>query len=303
MAEASITIPDGEALLREAIDSVAHSFMSQSPSVELILAAQKAVLSFNQARLRLAPETQTVTSVAEALELLQSGIPIIGRNGASDQVFQIERLEPAQADEIVHLLALEDKAGLVFRPNPDHLNGSLLELALKARDYRNAELLISLWSAAKFTAADTSDVNAAVRKVTDWANGDGARQRISVGLPVLTAAEYKNAAALLSIQNGQLTWRPGEEGYRTWLRKVSPDPKGDAKRIAGIFEEAQKAGAIPQGKVSELVDAVRLINAGVTAGSGNRSTSYNTGNLTVDELRAAARYLRFEGGAMRVVDR
>jgi FHA domain len=300
-AEASIVIPDGEALLREAIDSVAHSFMSQSPSVELILAAQKAVLNFNQARLHTAPETQSVTSVSEALELLQNGIVIAGR-GREDLVFQIERLEAAQAGEIVHLLALEDKAGLVFRPNTDHLQGSMLELAVKARDYRNAELLISLWAAAKFTAADAPDVNAAVRKVTEWANNDGSRQRLSVGLPILTAAEYKNAVALLSIQNGQLTWKPGEEGYRTWLRRMNPDPKGDAKRIAVVFHAAQKAGAIPRDTVRELADAVCLINSGVRVSNGSRSVLYNTGNLTVDELRAAARYLRLEGGAMRVVD-
>jgi|GEM_PF-2515722 len=301
--EASITIPDGEALLREAIDSVAHSFMSQSPSVELILAAQKAVLNFNQARLKRAPETQSVTGVAEALELLQNGISVTGENSTADAVYQIERLEPSQADEIVHLLALDEKAGLIFRPNADHLSGTMLELALKARDYRNAELLISLWAAAKFTAADAPDVQVAVRKVTEWANNEGSRQRMSVGLPILTAAEYKNAVALLSIQNGQLTWKPGEEGYRTWLRRVSPDPKGDAKRIAGIFHAAQKAGAIPNGQVTELADAVRLINTGVRSASGARPTLYNTGNLTVDELRAAARYLRFERGAMRVVDR
>lgn len=234
---------------------------------------------------------------------MQNGISVTGENSAGDHIYQIERLEPAQADEIVHLLALEDKAGLVFRPNADQLNGTMLELALKARDYRNAELLISLWAAAKFTAADAPDVQAAVRKVTEWANNEGSRQRLSVGLPVLTAAEYKNAVALLSIQNGQLTWRPGEEGYRTWLRRVNPDPKGDAKRIAGIFHAAQKAGAIPQGQVSELADAVRLINTGVRSSTGARPTLYNTGNLTVDELRAAARYLRFERGAMLVVDR
>ncbi len=298
-AEASILIPDGDALLREAIDSVAHTFMSQSPSVELILAAQKAVFNFNQARLKRAPEAQSVTAVAEALELLQSGISVHG----SDRVYQIERLEPNQADELVHLLAMEDKAGLIFRPNTDHISGSLLELAVKARDYRNAELLISLWTTAKLSASSAADVNGAVRKVMEWANGEGARQRISVGLPSLTSEEYKNASALLSIQNGQLTWKPGEEGYRTWLRRVNPDPKGDAKRIAGIYDDARKAGAIPQGKVEGLADAVRLINSGVRSGAGTRSTLFSTGNLSVDELRAAARYLRYESGAVSVVER
>ena len=300
--EASILIPDGEALLREAIDSVAHTFMSQSPSVELILAAQKAVLNFNQARLQQAPETQSVAGVAEALELLQNGIALTGAGGARDTVCQIERLETSQAEEIVHLLSLEDGGRMVFRPNTDHLSGTLLDLSVKARDYRNAELIISLWNAAKLTATDGGDANTAARKVLEWANGPGARQRLSVGLPALTAEEYKQALALLSLQNGQLTWRPGEEGYRTWLRRVSPDPKGDAKKIAGIYQQAQRAGAIPLGKVSELSEAVHLINSGVRAGSG-AATLYNTGNLTVDELRAAARYLRFEGGAIRVVDR
>ncbi|HEX2750717.1 MAG TPA: FHA domain-containing protein [Verrucomicrobiales bacterium] len=296
--EASITVPDGEALLREAIESVAHSFMSQSPSVELILAAQKAVLNFNQARLKQAPETMTVTSVAEALELLQGGI------SAGQQVYQIERLEPAQADEIVHLLAMEDRAGLVFRPSTDHLNGTMLDLAIKARDYRNAELLISLWAVAKFTKEDAQDAATAARKVLEWANKDGARQRISVGLPTLTDVEREHATALLSFQNGQLTWKPGEEGYRTWLRKVNPDPKGDAKRIAGIFSQAMKAGAIPTGKVAELADAVRLISAGVSSGTTDRvPTVFKAGNYTNDELRAATRYLRLEGGSMRVIDR
>lgn len=299
MTEASIVIPDGEALLREAIDSVAHTFMSQSPSVELILAAQKAVLSFNQARLSLAPQTQSVAGVAEALELLQNGIAVTGATGRRDTVFQIERLQPSQTDEIVHLLSLEENSRLVFRPNTDRLSGSLLDLAMKARDYRNAELIISLWTAAKFTAGDATDANTAVRKVLDWANGPGARQRLSVGLPALTADEYKQAAGLLSLQNGQLTWRPGEEGYRMWLRKVSPDPKGDAKKIAGIFSEAQRAGAIPAGGVSELAEAVRLLNSGVRSGTAY----YTAGNYTVDELRAAARYLSFDGGGMRFVDR
>lgn len=302
-AEASILIPDGEALLREAIDSVAHTFMSQSPSVELILAAQKAVLNFNQARLKQAPEAQSVTSVAEALELLQNGISVRGLNNGPDRVYQIDRLEANQADEIVHLLAMEDKAGLVFRPNSDHLSGTLLDLAVKARDYRNAELLISLWTAARFTDPDAADVNAAVRKVMNWATNEGSRQRISVGLPSLTAEEYKNAVALLSIQNGQLTWKPGEEGYRTWLRRMSPDPKADAKRIAGAYDNARKTGAIPSGKVESLADAVVLINSGMRTAGGTRTAYLSAGHLTIDELRAAARYLRYESGALRVVDR
>lgn len=304
--EASIIIPDGEALLKEATDSVARNFMSQSPSVELILAAQKAVLNFNQARLQAAPETQTVTSVAEALELLQGGITVTGRSSGRDLVYQIERLEPAQADEVVHLLALEERTRLVFRPSTDHLNGTMLDLAVKARDYRNAELLISLWTAAKFTKSDAQDTASAARKVLEWADKDGARQRLSVGLPDLTDTERENAVALLSYQNGLLTWKPGEEGYRTWLRRINPDPKGDAKRIAGIFSQAREAGAIPTGKINELADAVRLISAGVsssnTANSG-RPLVFKAGNYSNVELGAAARYLRFEGGKMRVIDR
>lgn len=301
--EASIIIPDGEALLREAIDSVAHTFMNQSPSVELILSAQKAVLAFNQARLQRAPETQNVTSVAEILELLQNGISVSSTPGQRDTTCQIERLEPSQADEIVHLLSIEEGSRLVFRPNPDRISGTLLDLATKARDYRNAELLISLWNAAKLTAADAGDTQSAARKVLDWANGPGARQRLSVGLPTLTPDEYKQALALLSIQNGQLTWRPGEEGYRTWLRKVNPDPKADAKRIAGIFQEAQRAGAIPNGKVTEIAEAVKLLNTGVRAGSGSTATLFSATGYTTDELRAAARYMRFESGAIKVLER
>jgi hypothetical protein len=299
--EASIVIPDGEALLREAIDSVAHTFMSQSPSVELILAAQRAVLSFNQARLQQAPETQSVGGVAEALELLQNGIALTGAGGRRDVVCQIERMPSPQSNLVVDLLSLEEGSRLVFRPNTDRLTGNLLELAVKARDYRNAELIISLWTAAKFSASDAIDANAAVRKVLEWANGPGARHRLSVGLPALTGDEYKQAAALLSLKNGQLTWRPGEEGYRTWLRKVSPDPKSDAKKIAGIFKDAQRAGAIPVGGVTELSEAVRLLSSGVRAGSG--SAYFSAGNFTSDELRAAARYLRFERGGISFVDR
>ena len=297
--EASILIPDGDALLREAIDSVAYTFMSQSPSVELILAAQKAVMNFNQARLKQAPEAVAVTSVAEALELLQSGIAIKGQ----DRVYQIDRLEPHQADDIVHLLAMEGQAGLIFRPNTDQLTGALLDLAVKARDYRNAELLISLWTAAKFTGSESADVNAAVRKVMDWSGGEGSRQRISVGLPSLTAAEYKNAVALLSVQSGQLTWKPGEEGYRTWLRRISPNPKADAKRIAGAYDTAIKAGAIPQGKVECLADAVRLIHSSTRTGASPGSNLLSSTALTVDELRAAARYLRYDRGALKVVEK
>jgi hypothetical protein len=301
--EASIVIPDGEALLREAIDAVAHTFMSQSPSVEMILAAQRAVLNFNQARLMEAPETQTVAGVAEALELLQNGIPIRRGDGARDSICQIERLEHSQAEEIVHLLAIEEGGRMVFRPNSDRLSGALLDLAVKARDYRNAELIISLWNAAKLTGSDAGDAGTAARKIIEWADGPGSRQRLSVGLPALSDEEFRQAVALLSMQNGQLTWRPGVEGYRTWLRKVSPDPKSDARKIARIFEEAQRAGAIPSGRVSELSEAVYLINSGVRAGQGGRSSLYHTGNLTVDELRAAARYLRFDSGIMKVVDR
>ena len=301
--EASILIPDGEALLGEAIDSVAHTFMNQSPSVELILSAQKAVLAFNQARLQRAPETQNVTSIAEVLELLQNGISVSATPGQSGATCQIERLEPSQADEIVHLLSIEEGSRLVFRPNPDRISGTLLDLATKARDYRNAELLISLWNAAKLTADDAGDTQSAARKVLDWANGPGARQRLSVGLPTLTPDEYKQALALLSIQNGQLTWRPGEEGYRTWLRKVNPDPKADAKRIAGIFREAQRAGAIPNGKVTEIAEAVKLLHTGVRAGTGSSSTLFRATGYTTDELRAAARYMRFESGAIRVLER
>ncbi len=301
--EASIVIPDGEALLREAIDAVAHTFMSQSPSVELILAAQKAVLNFNQASLNGAVETRSVASVAEALELLQNGIVIRRGEGERDLLCQIERLENSQADEIVHLLAIEEGGRMVFRPNPERLGGTLLDLAVKARDYRNAELIISLWNAAKFKAGDFGDTQSAARKVIEWADGPGARQRLSVGLPALTEEEYRQAVALLSLQDGQLKWRPGEEGYRTWLRKVSPDPKGDARKIALIFQEAQRAGAIPHGRVSELSEAVHLINSGVRPGAGSRGPFFNTGNLTTDELRAAARYLRFERGSMSVVER
>jgi predicted component of type VI protein secretion system len=302
-AEASIVIPDGEALLREAIDAVAHTFMSQSPSVEMILAAQRAVLNFNQARLMEAPETQSVAGVAEALELLQNGIPIRRGDGARDSICQIERLEHSQAEEIVHLLEIEEGGRMVFRPNSERLSGALLDLAVKARDYRNAELIISLWNAAKLTGSDAGNAEDAARKIIEWANGPGSRQRLSVGLPALSAEEFRQAVALLTMQNGQLAWRPGVEGYRTWLRKVSPDPKGDAKRIAHIFEEAQRAGAIPSGRVSELSEAVHLINSGVRAGQGGRSPLFHTGNLTSDELRAAARYLRFDSGIMRVVDR
>jgi hypothetical protein len=179
----------------------------------------------------------------------------------------------------------------------------MLDLAVKARDYRNAELLISLWSAAKFTKSDAQDVATAARKVLEWASKDGARQRLSVGLPSLTDIEKENALSLLSFQNGQLTWKPGEDGYRTWLRKVNPDPKGDAKRIAGIFSQAMQAGAIPSGKVNELADAVRLISTGVSSSNAARPTVFKAGNFTNDELRAAARYLRLEGGAMTVIDR
>ena len=90
---------------------------------------------------------------------------------------------------------------------------------------------------------------------------------------------------------------------RTWLRRVNPDPKSDAKRIAGVFEAAQKAGAIRKGEVSGLAEAVRLINTGVRTSGGTRSSHFSAGNLSAEELRAAARYLRFEGGAIRVVDR
>jgi len=303
-ADATITIPDGDAMLREAIDSVARTFMSQSPSVELILAAQRAVFSFNMARLQKAPEAQSVNGVTEALELLQNGIVVRGRPGGSDLTYKIDRLEPAQADEIVHLLAIEDRTGLVFRPNTDELSGAMLELAVKARDYRNAELLISLWEAAKFGPNDATDANIAARRILDWANKEGMRQRISVGLPALTAAEYSSAVSLLSFENGRLSWRPGEEGYRKWLRRINPAPKADAKKIAGIYGKAQKADAIPGGKVRELADSVKLISSGVKAGSGSGSGRmlYHTGNLTHHELRAAARHLRFESGALKVVE-
>ena len=104
----------------------------------------------------------------------------------------------------------------------------------------------------------------------------------------------------MSYQDGRLSWKPGEEGYRTWLRRINPDPKGDARKIAGIFNEAQKTGAIKGAQVGELADVIQLLNS---TSAGNRPMLHKAGNLSIDELRAAARYLRYETGFLRVVDR
>ena len=118
---------------------------------------------------------------------------------------------------------------------------------------------------------------------------------------MLTDEELSGATLLLSFEKGSLQWKPGEVDYRTWLRKVHPDPKTDAKRIAAAFSQAKNAGAIPIGKVAELSDALQLINKGVRAGSSN--TLIHAGGMSTDELRAAARYLQWDGGNLRVVDR
>ncbi len=303
-AEASITIPDGEVLLKDAIDSLARGFMSQSPSVELILTAQKAVLNFNLARLRQAPETRSVSGVTEALELLQGGLSVPGTDPRSSVPIQIDRLQPEEAAEVGNLLALDLRGGLIFRPDPEKLTGPMAGLAIKARDYRNAELLISLWVAAKFPADERLDVTAATRRVLEWANSAGAMQRLKVGLPALTEEEIKGTGAFLRFENGQLKWKEGEEGYRVWLRKMNPDPRADALKIAAVFAEASKGGAIPNGKAASLTDAIQLMRDGVSTprGGSRPGTLYKAGDYTPAELRAAARYLRLENGVLRVTD-
>jgi hypothetical protein len=69
-----------------------------------------------------------------------------------------------------------------------------LDLAVKARNYRNAELLITLWQEAKLKPnAGETPASAAQRVLTWAATPEGRYQRGVLGLPSLTPAELTAA--------------------------------------------------------------------------------------------------------------
>ncbi len=219
-SEASVNLPDGEAFLAQAVEGVARNFLSKLPNVELIQAANQAMSQFNKARQARAEDTLNVREVTEALNLLVSGI-----NGSGNQrssVYKIEPLDQTQMAALSSLLAYESKTGLVFRPSAK-IHPSLADMALKARDYRNAEMLTYMWAKSAMKPTEAPNATAAVRKLMAWAKDTGSDYRAAIGIPILTEDEIKGAAKLLDTTSGKLTWRSGEMGYRNWLRGMGAD--------------------------------------------------------------------------------
>ncbi len=253
-SEATIPIPAGEALIAQAIEGVARTFMSKSPMVELILSAHDAVINFNKARQTKADEAMRADTVPMALQLLMTGIN--GGGALRERVFRIPRIEPAQMESFSSLLAMEEKVGLVFRPNADKISPAISELAMKARDYRNAELVASLWIKSGIPATEATDAATAVNKAQEWGKGEGINERSALGLPVLTDGEVKGVLKLISMQNGKLSWKPGEAGYRSWLRNVGG--KVEQAQIApGSAGSIEKSGGKQARPFQSLKEAAR----------------------------------------------
>ena len=239
--EAGLALADGSALITTALESMARSIMEKRPSLSAILHAQEAAGLFNSARAAGSPEALAAASPAAALDLLIGGLR--GAGGSSGAVFQLPAAAAGETDAMARLLALETGIGLVYRPDKSSLAGPALDLALAARDYRNAELLLMLWNQAKLKTGDNRDPAAAARSVMTWASSpEGAATRSMLGLPALTVEEFTGAAAHLEVSGGALVWKAGEPDYRAWVRKVNAAPdKKDTGAAAPASPES--AGA------------------------------------------------------------
>ncbi len=296
--EASIPVPGGPALISSSLEAMARSFVRTAPSMNTILQAQDAVMRFNTARASGAETALRAGTPREALELLNDGIRGGGRFGGA--TFQFSCADD-QLENLSSLLALDESVGLVYRPDREALSGSSRDLALKARNYRNAELLITLWEQAKLDGAESETPASAARRVLAWANtAEGKYQRTVMGLPSLTSEELTGAQNHLAITDGQLTWKSGEANYRSWVRLVHPDPRRDAERFAATFNAANKAGAIPASAGRDLRAAITLITRGVAGRGEKAGTTYKLDTFTPQELTAATALLSLEDGKMKV---
>jgi hypothetical protein len=296
--QASVTLPGGAALISSALETMARGFVRTAPSISTILQAQDAVMRFNTARATGAETALRASTSREALELLHEGIRGGGRYGGA--TFQFTS-QPDQLDNLSSLLAVDDAVGLVYRPDPAALEGSVGALALKARNYRNAELLITLWQKAELKAGADETPASSARRVLAWANTPAGRyQRTILGLPSLTAEELEGALSHLAVSEHQLTWKPGEANYRSWVRLVHPDPRRDASRLAATYNAAAAAGAIPASATKDLRMALSLITRGVSGRGENADATYKLDTFTPAELAAATALLKMEDGKMKV---
>ena len=296
--EASVALPGGPSLISAALETMARSFVRTAPSMGNILQAQDAVMRFNTARATGAETALKASSSREALELLNEGIRGGGRFGGA--TFQF-RSKNDELENLSSLLAMDETVGLVYRPDSELLTGASFDLALKARNYRNAELLLTLWQQAKLKTSEEETPASAAGRVLTWATtAEGRSQRNVLGLPSLTAEELAGALAHLSITDRLLTWKPGEANYRSWVRLVHPDPHRDATRLAATFNAAASSGAIPASATRDLRAAIILITRGVTGRGKHAGKTYQLDTFTPAELTAATALLALEDGSMKV---
>ena len=296
--EASVPLPGGPALISSALENMARSFARAAPSMSTILQAQDAVMRFNTARFTGAETALRAATPREALQLLNEGIRGGGRYGGA--TFKLASADD-QLDNLSSLLAVDETVGLVYRPDADVLSGSALALALKARNYRNAELLIMLWEKAAFEAGDTETPTTAARRVLAWAGTpEGRYHRTILGLPILTEEELREALVHLAVTERLLAWKPGEANYRSWVRLVHPNPRRDAERLAAIFNAASAGGAIPASATRDLRAALSLITRGAAGRGEHAGTLYKLDTFTPAELTAATSLLTLEEGKMKV---
>ena len=297
LEEASVSLPGGHALINAALQSMARSFARPAPTINTILQAQDLVTRFNFARATGASSALNVTSSQEAIELINDGIRGGGR--ASGAIFQF-RSKPEELNTLSALLAFDKAIGLVYRPDAEQLTGSSYVLALKARDYRNAELLTTLGQQAGLTALDTDTAESAAQRVITWANSEaGSSARSKLGLPNLTPEELAGALRHLAVINKQLSFKAGELNYRGWVRLVHPDPRRDATKLAATFNAAFAAGAIPASATRDLQTALNLLAKGVSGRGAKANSTYKV-DLTPAELAAAATLLALEDRTMKV---
>ena len=296
--EASVPLPGGPALISSALENMARSLARAAPSMATILKAQDAVMRFNSARATGAATALKAASPREALELLNEGIRGGGRYGGATFRFTSPDDE---LENLSTLLAIDEAVGLVYRPDLQNLSGPSLALALTARNYRNAELLITFWEKAAYKADDNETPLTAARRVLAWATTSEGRNEASIlGLPGLTEEELKEALSHLSITNRQLSWKPGGANYRSWVRLVHPNPRSDAERLAATFNAAAAAGAIPASATRDLRAALTLITRGTSGRGAHAGTVYKLDTFTAAELTAATALLTLEDGTMKV---
>lgn len=293
--EASIALPDGERMIMTVVDHVARSFMARSPSIELILQAQAAIKFFNTARINAAADALTCDSVTAALERLSEGIR--GGNQSIGGKITMPGLTDERIRQMSTLLELDPKVGLIFRPNFDSLDGSTREMAMKARNYWNANLLSSGWKEGGLGPAQGSDVLTACRQVLAWAaTRSGASFRLGFGLPDLTDEELIGASALLNMEKGHLVWRSGETDFRTWVKQLKPDAKKASPDLPGRvlastmverFNVLVDSGKIKNSPAS-VMEAIKLIEQQTGTGAMPKGT----------DLQPAIRFLDLKNGRL-----